>query len=365
MMQPYGPKFILEADGEQGSGKSTFLEVLKKIQDPNKAQKRTPPRDERDLMIGASNNWVMALDNLSVIAPWLSDALCRLSTGGALTTRTLYTDDDETLLEAKRPVLINGIGGVATRPDLLDRAILLKLSQIPEDQRRTEQDFWEAFDAVSGQILGAVCDAVACALRNIKTTRLDTLERMADAVLWVTAAESAIGWKRGSFQHAYRANRGTGNETALESSLIYEPLCQYLTQPNNERWEGRPSELLAELNAIVGDQKIKAKGWPTNARGLRAALQRIAPNLRMIGIKVEFPPKRTAKGSQVVLELDKERFGHTEHTQPTANPSDNVGRVGLGSPKHDQSNSDSTVEPDKEAEVTTGQVQAEAYDPWS
>lgn len=363
-MQPYGPKLIIEADGEQGSGKSTFLEILKKILDPNKAGKRTPPRDERDLMIGASNNWIMALDNLSVIAPWLSDALCRLSTGGALTTRTLYTDDDETLLEAKRPVIINGIGGVATRPDLLDRAVLLKLPQIPEDKRRDERDFWEAFDAASGHILGAICDAVACALRNIETTHLDTLERMADAVLWVTAAEPTLGWEPGSFQRAYRANRSTGNETALESSLIYEPLCKFLTQPNNGNWEGRPSELLAELNTIVGDQKPKAKEWPTNARKLRADLQRIAPNLRAIGVKVEFP-KRTEKGSQMVLELDKERFGPTEHTGPTADHSEHVGPVGPGSQKHKQSHSDSTVEPDTEAGATTGLVQEEILNPWS
>jgi hypothetical protein len=364
-MQPYGPKFDMEVDGEQGSGKSTVSQVIKRSLDPNKADKRTPPRDERDLMIGASYNWIMALDNLSVIAPWLSDALCRLSTGGALTTRTLYTDDDETLLEAKRPVVINGIGGVTTRPDLLDRAILLKLPQIPDDQRKDEREFWEDFDAVSGQILGALCDAVACALRNIKTTRLARLERMADAVLWVTAAEPALGWEPGSFQRAYRANRGTGNETALESSLIYEPLRQFLTQPNHERWEDRPSELLAELNMMAGDQKTKAKGWPTNARGLRAALQRIAPNLRAIGIKVEFPAQRTAKGSQVVLELDKERFEHTEPTQHTANSSEHVGCVGPGSPKHNQSYSSSTVEPSEQAEIPISPVQAKAYDPWS
>ena len=190
------------------------------------------------------------------------------------------------------------------------------------------------------------------------------LDRMADAVLWVTAAEPTLGWEPGSFQRAYRANRSTGNEAALKSSLIYEPLRQLLSQPNNERWEGRPSELLAALNTVVGEQKTKAKEWPTSARKLRADLQRIAPNLRMIGIKVEFP-KRTERGSQVVLELDKERFGHTEPTGPTANPSEHVGPVGPGSQKPKQSNSGSTVEPDGATAATTGQVQEEAYDPWS
>ena len=359
-LQPNGPKLIIEADGEQGSGKSTFLEVLKKILDPNKAEKRSAPKDERDLMIGTSNNWIMALDNLSVIPAWLSDALCRLSTGGALTTRTLYTDDDETMLEAKRPVIINGIGGVATRPDLLDRAILLKLPQIPEDHRRPERAFWNEFEAVSDQILGAVCDAASCALRHIGNTQLESLERMADAVLWVTAAEQTLGWASGSFQQAYHANRSTGNETALESSLIYEPLCQLLTQTDNNIWDGRPSELLTELNVIVGDQKTKTKEWPASARKLRAALQRLAPNLRAIGIKVEFPSQRTAKGSQVQIALDKERFGHTEHTRPTFPPSKRVGCVGPGGQTHKQSHSDS-----EETVLFSGQLQEEALDPWS
>ena len=39
-------------------------------------------------MIAANNGWVVALDNISYLPPWLSDALCRLSTGGGFATRT-------------------------------------------------------------------------------------------------------------------------------------------------------------------------------------------------------------------------------------------------------------------------------------
>jgi hypothetical protein len=51
---------------------------------------------------------------------WLSDALCRLATGGSFAVRQLYTDDEEVLFEASRPILLNGIEDVICRPDLGD-----------------------------------------------------------------------------------------------------------------------------------------------------------------------------------------------------------------------------------------------------
>ena len=43
---------------------------------------RGEPRENRDLMVMAANSWTVALDNLSYLQQWLSDALCCLSTGG-------------------------------------------------------------------------------------------------------------------------------------------------------------------------------------------------------------------------------------------------------------------------------------------
>ena len=60
-------------------------------------------------MIAATNGWVVALDNLSHLSTWLSDALCRLATGGGFSTRELYTHDEEKLFDAQRPVILNGI----------------------------------------------------------------------------------------------------------------------------------------------------------------------------------------------------------------------------------------------------------------
>ena len=96
--------------------------MARALVDPNTASLRSEPREPRDLMIAANNGWVIALDNLSGIQAWQSDCLCRLSTGGGFSTRTLYENDEETIFDATRPAIINGIDDVATRADLLDRS---------------------------------------------------------------------------------------------------------------------------------------------------------------------------------------------------------------------------------------------------
>jgi hypothetical protein len=124
-LRPGKPFPILILNGEQGTAKSTTQRMLRDLIDPNKAALRSVPRDERDLVIAANNGWVIALDNLSGLRPWLSDALCRISTGGGFSTRALYENDEEMLFDSIRPIFLNGIEDFATRPDPLDRALLL------------------------------------------------------------------------------------------------------------------------------------------------------------------------------------------------------------------------------------------------
>jgi hypothetical protein len=70
---------------------------------------RSLSREERELMIAASNGYLLAFDNLSGLPNWLSDALCRLATGGSFAVRQLYTDDEEMLFEAARPIVARRI----------------------------------------------------------------------------------------------------------------------------------------------------------------------------------------------------------------------------------------------------------------
>ena len=156
-----GPYPVLVLAGEQGSAKSTLAAILRALLDPNSAPLRALPREDRDLFIAATNSHVLAFDNVSGLPSWISDTLCRLATGGGFAVRQLYTDQDEVLFDATRPVILIGIEDVVTRPDLADRAIFLTLEPIPDDQRRPEKELWAAFDRESA-IFSELCWMPLC-----------------------------------------------------------------------------------------------------------------------------------------------------------------------------------------------------------
>jgi hypothetical protein len=190
---PSGPFPILIVNGEQGAAKSTTSRVLRELTDPNAVALRSPPRSEQDLVIAANNARVIGLDNLSHMPDWLSDALCRIATGGGFSVRALFTDSEEALFTGARPILLNGIADFATRADLLDRAIHVTLPAIEDHRRTDEATFWEKFRKAQPRILGAILDAVVVALRNFPSTKLQSSPRMADVARWLVSAESAFG----------------------------------------------------------------------------------------------------------------------------------------------------------------------------
>jgi hypothetical protein len=283
-LSPKGPYPVLVLHGEQGSAKSTTARLLRALIDPNIAPLRAEPRELRDVMIAATNAWVVAYDNLSHLPPWLSDAICRLATGGGFGTRELYSDNEETLFDAMRPVMLTGIEELATRGDLLDRAIILYLPAIPEDERRQEAAFWHDFDGAWPRILGALLNAISAALHHVATVKVDKLPRMADFAVWITAAEGALGWKPGDFMDAYTGNREAAHELTLEAS----PIAPFVRKLARIGFTGTASELLERLNILATDEERRQKGWPANARALSGSLRRIAPNLRAVGVNVEF-----------------------------------------------------------------------------
>lgn len=280
-MRPTGPYPVLVLGGEQGSSKSTIMRVARRLVDPNTASLRAEPKEARDLMISANNGWCLALDNLDRVEPWLSNALCRLATGGGFSVRTNYADDEETIFQATRPITLNGIGDVATRPDLLERSLMLAPPSIPDHKRKTEAAFWRDFGQVEGQVFGALLDALSTAIRRLPNTHLERLPRMADAALWVTAAEPAMGIPAGAYVAAMSKNRGKAASLALEASPVAAALLSYLDEFGSH--EGTTGALLLTLAARV-DRSDRPTGWPKSTVQLSTLLRRILPALRERGV---------------------------------------------------------------------------------
>lgn len=280
-----GPYPVIALSGEQGSAKSTFSAILRALLDPNTAPLRALPREDRDLFIAASNGHVLTFDNVSGLPAWISDTLCRLATGGGFAVRQLYTDQDEVLFDAARPVILNGIEDIVTRPDLADRAVFLTLEPIPEQRRRPEAELWASFEAERPRILGVLLDAVVEGLKRLPETRLARLPRMADFALWATACERVL-WPAGTFWAAYCGNRDEAVEGVIDADPVAAAV-RTMMAPRTE-WTGTASDLLGALGEMAGDRLIMSKTWPDGPRALGGRLRRAATFLRKIGIEIGF-----------------------------------------------------------------------------
>ncbi|TAH33667.1 MAG: hypothetical protein EYC62_06450 [Alphaproteobacteria bacterium] len=313
---------ILAINGEQGSAKSTCARILRTLLDPSTVPLRTLSSDEQSLVIAANNSYIQAYDNISSLPPWLSDALCKLATGGGLTKRKLFEDTDEILLDVKRPVLLNGIESFVSRPDLADRTLAISLLPIPDEHRRTEEELWCSFDAVAPQILGALLDAAVQGLRRLKEIKMESLPRLADFARWVTACEEKF-WPPGTFIRAFNANKNEMVEKVLSEDGVALEIIKLLE--GKSEWVGTATQLLQEIT----QSNAKNSLFPKNPRAMSGVLERLAPFLRRYNIEIDRYKEGKAK-TRLIRILRKPDYTTITASAPSA---------------HDQF-SEKTVDPD-------------------
>jgi hypothetical protein len=294
-----GPYPLLCLQGEQGSAKSTLARILRDLIDPAVPALRTVPTEERDLMIGANNNWILAFDNLSGLSPSISDSFCRLSTGGGFSTRQRYSDSEEALFDTMRPIILNGIDDVATRQDLVDRSLIVSLPAISDAQRRSEQRLLEDFRLARPALLGALCNAVSTALRNFGSISVPALPRMADFATWILAAEPDLPWQPGEFLLNYATGRKHAVEIAIEGDVVASEIHKFAKQQNS--WSGTASDLLDKVEKIADEKVKRSRSWPKSAAAFSNRVRRAATFLRAADVDIAF--SRKAGTGQRLIEV--------------------------------------------------------------
>jgi hypothetical protein len=292
-----GPYPLLAISGEQGSAKTVLSKMLRSLIDPNVAPVRSAPREERDLFIAATNGHLLAFDNMSDLPAWVSDALCRLASGGSFSIRQLYTNADEILFQAARPIILNGIEDVITRPDLVDRTIFLTLSHLHETRRRTEREIWRDFEQARPLILGALIEAVVHGLRSIPDVGIEKLPRMADFALWSIACERTF-CPSGGFLEAYHANRRAAIDAVIEADLVAARIRDIMAE--RTIWIGSALELLSLAEAVGNSEEYRmGVKWPKSPRALAGRLRRVQTPLRALGIEISFS-RRGRAGTRTI-----------------------------------------------------------------
>ncbi len=286
--RPDTPFPILELVGEQGSAKSTTQSILRSLVDPNKVMLRGRPKTVEDIFVAAQNNWLVSYENLSGLTAEQQDAFCTLATGGGFASRQLYTNGEEHVMETKRPVVLNGIAVVATRPDLIDRVIHVSMPVIPATARKDDADTHDAWESDRPLVFGALLDLFASALAILPTVHLTHKQRMADYERLGEAVARALDFDAGHFQTLYAELVRAGIDRALESNSVAQVLDKYIQEhitPFN--WQGTAGQLYDLLNGqVLLDRSTDRSTWPKSPKGLADQLRRIAPAYRAKGVEI-------------------------------------------------------------------------------
>ena len=302
--------------GIQGTGKSFTMSLLKGIIDPSTKIGRSFDKINSvyDLGLASTTERILSFDNVSHIPGEISDALCTASRGGVIARRELYKAADEISFQVHFPAIFTGINVIRSRPDLLDRLIVVTME--PLEEVEGEEVLLERFEEILPQILGLLCDAAACGLRNLKTTERVRDVRMVDFCHWVCAcvSEGGLPFTPEEFLEIYRDSIRQERVEALDGlgSLLID-----VAKPRAP-WTVQASGLLEELryyketnHELYGDFKV-----PQDAKGFGQWLNRNIPVLKAHGLIVKKEHRKA--GTFYKLELDMEAAGQEAAGQEAA-----------------------------------------------
>lgn len=279
------PRPVLALVGDQGSAKTTTARMLTALVDPSNAA-LVKAKDESELIQVLAHHYLAVFDNMSSLSEALSDILSRAVTGEGFTKRQLYTDSDDVVFSYRRLVVVTGIGLVISKPDLLDRSIIVSIERIPEHERKEEKELAASFERVRPQLVGVLFDRLSGAIREYERTKPARLPRMADFAHWAMSAMAGQGSDPRQFLSDYSANVERQNEEALAGSEVATVLLAFLD--SREGWEGQPHDLYFVLKDKAKEMRIPDKSFPGNAATVGRRLREIRPNLVALGWKVAF-----------------------------------------------------------------------------
>jgi len=291
-LRPGTPYPVLELFGGQGSAKSTTQRVLRHFIDPNEVSLRTAPKNREEIFVSARNNHLLSFENLSHLPADLSDALCVVCTGGGMASRQFYTNDEENLIKAHCPTILNGINEVITRQDLLDRSIIVQLPTI--EARLTETEHAQLLEQLAPDIMGGLLELLSQTVQELEHVQIPSaaLPRLADFARLGAALSWVLGREHEDFMPAYHQVRQDALRRSIEGDAPVMEVLAFIK--SHGEWSGSLQNLLTQLESRRIPGQGNTQNWPRSAKGLANALRRAEPGLRELGLVVviEDRPRR-------------------------------------------------------------------------
>jgi hypothetical protein len=305
MLVPRIPKTGLGLHGPPGSAKSLLTRAIKQIIDPSSITNQKIPGKEDELKRVLSKHHICTFDNVRNMTRGQADILCNAITGGATSSRALYTNDDDFTREIKTAIIVNGVNLEITEPDLLDRFYTLEMNVIPKELRRAEGEVLEEIERLTPGVLSDLFGYLSKAMRIKLDVEVKERPRMADWYEWAICFAEAMGMGREHFERMFKASQERQNEFAIENDPVATVLVSYvqsLTEP--PYFAGTTRQLLGKLEDHAREINVKtnARDWPSNYSELGKRISKVKKNLASDEIWIYDCTWRDLRGTRIRTE---------------------------------------------------------------
>jgi hypothetical protein len=308
---------VLAVCGDRGAAKSSLCVIINRLVDPTITEKVIKPSTDRDLIQTLRQKYLTVFDNVSKIVQRESDLLCQVCTGGGMSYRQLRTNDGENIAQIRHAVILNSLSLPIINADLMDRTIILQLQRISQDNRKTEQELWDAFEEAQPSILGGIFDTLVTAMNIYPTVNLDQTPRLADFAKWGYAIAEALGQSGDQFIDDYSKNVNNQNERVIEKNVLCQAILRLMAdKPSFDR---PVAEALLMLKTIAGEDS-KDSTFPKLPHNLRGHLEQLRTTLLEQGISYQFPTRGNSCVRIVFSNTHETATPGTPATPHAANP---------------------------------------------
>lgn len=282
---------FLVVDGGQGSGKSVLCNVVGSLIDPSAVGTQLLHSNSKDLAIAAKNSHVLMFDNIRSFTPAMSDILCVASTGGAISSRTLYTNDGQSVMRLHVAMVLNGIHPFISQSDLAQRCLPITLKPLSPSARVSEKQLISNFQNDLPVIQRGLYNLIASIMKHLPDAEVLYPERMLDFSHWLAALEMALDHpkdKLGVIQQHYSEALKQGQLSSLQDNLLGATLIDFVESLGNNGWSGSPTKLHKDLTDQVLPTTAKSRDWPQNPIALSKRLHPLQPALLSQNINLSF-----------------------------------------------------------------------------
>jgi hypothetical protein len=297
---------IIGLIGGQGTGKSVLSKLVQALVDPNVVGIQSMPSNAKDFSIALQNTHILCIDNIRSIKDAKSDLCCIASTGGTISSRALYTNEEQHVISLHGCLLLNGIHDFIDQSDMAERSVILHPLPIDPKERKSEAELKTALDREMPTILRGFYDLISKIFEIRQDVKATNPERLIEFSDWLACMEKVDRVEEGKYQSIYSANLRDTQLNSLLENVLAAAIIKF-AEAQNYPWEGTPSDLLDALNQEASRFMQRSPSWPQNSIALSKRLMVLQAGLKSLGIYVT-TGRRKERKIYVTTDKIKARF---------------------------------------------------------